>query len=511
MANLARLMARTTLVDLSSTDALEHLGLLIDVAGDEQSEEGLRHAVHLGEELLDSGIAGADAAIVHYFLGNAWCRLRDLRGFADQNTVWEWEHEEAGAAILAFRKAYTHRRSADLALLRRCQIATNLGNLYSNVGRFVEALGYYNAALSLNANFGMAIAAKANCLLFYARALYDEGHQAVFARTVADLADDALQLPLEPGVHESLERQRRIAEGRAGLPIEAFDEERQDSLGNDSEEASYREWCLDCRLYVNPLNDLVALPIAAQDVLHLPNIVVRTEVGSGFHGFFNHLKQEFAASRYFTFKALRTITHRHYADNDIGLVETWNDTVLSLANEQLKWGFRSAYSILDKIAVFIAKYFDVDLPDHRVKFRSIWHRKGKSANGLATVFDDRQNWPLRGLYWISKDFIEDDDEFHQALEPDAQEVATLRNRLEHRYVRVVHQRIVRGPDEPRLVPPDPFAYVVTLEDLNAKVLRLLRTSRAALIYLALALHQEERQRPPPPAEITHRGCFPNRR
>ncbi|WP_407152622.1 LA2681 family HEPN domain-containing protein [Bradyrhizobium sp. ORS 86] len=47
--------------------------------------------------------------------------------------------------------------------------------------------------------------------------------------------------------------------------------------------------------------------------------------------------------------------------------------------------------------------------------------------------------------------------------------------------------------------PDPWldrpAYSVQREDFSRKTLRLLRLSRAALIYLSLAMHDKERKRP----------------
>jgi len=68
----------------------------------------------------------------------------------------------------------------------------------------------------------------------------------------------------------------------------------------------------------------------------------------------------------------------------------------------------------------------------------------------------------------------------------------MQNRLEHRYLQVhescagdagiAHRR--RGKIEPQ-------RYSVLRDDLESKTLRLLRFSRAALIYLSLAVHLEE--------------------
>ncbi len=79
----------------------------------------------------------------HYFVGNAWASVRYIRQSNDEAAHWEWEQPKAREQILGFRPAFVHQGYRRLTALRRCQIATNLGNLMSNVGRVVEALGYY--------------------------------------------------------------------------------------------------------------------------------------------------------------------------------------------------------------------------------------------------------------------------------------------------------------------------------------------------------------------------------
>jgi hypothetical protein len=83
---------------------------------------------------------------------------------------------------------------------------------------------------------------------------------------------------------------------------------------------------------------------------------------------------------------------------------------------------------------------------------------------------------------------------HTSTEPDARALDEMRNRLEHRYLQV-HEtwaagvgiaRRRRNTESPR--------YSVSRGNLEDKTLRLLKLSRAALIYLSLAVHQEERLR-----------------
>lgn len=88
--------------------------------------------------------------------------------------------------------------------------------------------------------------------------------------------------------------------------------------------------------------------------------------------------------------------------------------------EKTKLAFRSAYSLLDKIAFFLNDYLKLDIPLGAVSFRSLWFVK-KDSTELKPAFTQAKNWPLRGFYWLAKDFVEDD--FQTSTEPDARDVA----------------------------------------------------------------------------------------
>ncbi|WP_437914777.1 LA2681 family HEPN domain-containing protein [Sorangium sp. So ce302] len=508
MTNIDTLIDTKSLTDLDLDDAIALLAKLIDGSEDAGRTDGLQNAIRLADDLLRNGTRLNAEPLLHYFVGNAWAGLRYLRRASDPDTEWTWEDQEAREEILALRRAFSHQRFNQLEPIRRCQIATNLGNLMSNVGRFVDALAYYDAARGVDPNFGMEHANRGVCLLHYARALYDDGHQAVFATSVVSILERALSLPLEPGLSPRLRMHHEYASRRAGKSIEDVDRNGAWLAENDPTEKAFQLWALRERLYLNPLNDLGAFSVAARDVLHLPTMSVSAEHGSGFHGFYNQLKQEFAVARWLLYEGLHPGSGRHFADKNLGLLDTWNDTVFGLATERVKLAFRVAYSLLDKVAIFLARYFKIVRPLHKINIRSLWHVNGQPEKGIIPDFENRKNWPLRGLFWLSKDLHEWDQQYHQAIEPDARDVAKLRNQLEHQYARVVAPRIIRRLDEPSAVPQDLFGFVVDKTELEAKALRLLKTARAALIYLSLAIHQEEIQKTESASGGAYRGQFP---
>lgn len=81
-------------------------------------------------------------------------------------------------------------------------------------------------------------------------------------------------------------------------------------------------------------------------------------------------------------------------------------------------------------------------------------------------------------------------------DPDARALHELRIHLEHRYVKV--HELMSGPAGRQNAAGDLFvdtlAYSISRSDLKARTLRLLKLVRAALIYLCLGMHWEERRR-----------------
>jgi hypothetical protein len=152
---------------------------------------------------------------------------------------------------------------------------------------------------------------------------------------------------------------------------------------------------------------------------------------------------------------------------------------------------------LDKIAYFVNDYLALGIPDHRVSFRSLWYEQGDRRKLLRPDLRQRENWPLRGLFWLSKDLSEDAPGFREALEPDARDIALIRNHLEHKYLKL-HDELWCGPGDADAKVlsflTDSLAKSMYRSDFAAKTLRLMKAARAALIYLSLAVRREELSR-----------------
>jgi hypothetical protein len=379
--------------------------------------------------------------------------------------------------------------------LRRCQIETNLANQLSTVGRFVDAVAVWHRALALDPNFGMALGNRGYGLVSYARSLYDTGHRDVFLLAAHKNLEAAISSKAKYAQTDHrqaraffAERMKEIEgaidvpEARQAVKLDGF------SLGTSKSEQAYRRWALDERLFLNPLNDLGPHSIAATDVLSLPTFTTGIGETPSVIGFFNQMEQEYASGRWLLYDGIYS-ENTHFSDRDVMIHNTLDYTSHALAVEKTKAAFRIGYSLLDKIAFFLNHYARLGVETDRVYFKSIWY--DRKTRAIREELASSRNWPLRGLFWLSKDLF--DPEFQDVMEPEAQALYKIRNRLEHSYFKV-HEMLVPSTGTRLDMWADKLAYSVRREDFQAKALHVFRLARAGLIYLSLGMHQEELKR-----------------
>ena len=231
----------------------------------------------------------------------------------------------------------------------------------------------------------------------------------------------------------------------------------------------------------------------------MPSMITEDFVAPVYQGFFNELKQQFISARYLFYASRELLPEhkRHYSDDGRTLVDTMDYALYGLRIEHLKNSFKTCYSIFDKVAYFLNSYLKLGIDESRVSFRRLWYDDKKTVR---KDIEALANLPLRGLYFLSKDIHDPDPEYVSTTDPQAQQVAEIRNHMEHRYFKV-HLFYHPKPSESDELCYDSLSYSVSEQDLETKTLRLIRTAREALIYLSAAVHIEERKRSRP-ADIT---------
>lgn len=497
MLDYDALMALSDLEHLSNRDALDSLAMLIDLSGHIGKPDGTRRALEWCEQLDSRDFTHVERAEFDYFWANAWADRQHARHL-DRDAAWAWEQPEQRKQIFYLRRALTNPAFSQLLKERRCQILTNLGNQLNSAGRFVEALEYWTRALALVPQFWMAQGNRGIALLTYGGALYDPGHQGLFLVSAHDDLTEALTQAVRhpqvgyPEAQSAFEH--RLREVHAYEDVEAL---RQSvgldghTLGEGSEEQSYRRWCLQHRLFLNPLNDLGPHSIAGHDVFMLPTFTLPLGEPPVLAGFFNQMKQEYASARWLYYEATQG-GEGHFSDRGVLLYNTLDYPSYALAVEKLKFAYRAAYSIFDKIAFFLNTYMQLGMKPKSVSFSRIW--RANPGAPIRPEFDTSENLPFRGLYWLSLDLF--DGEFQEVSDPEARALKEVRDHLEHKYLKVHEMLITPEPEHQEAMRPftDTLAYSISRRDFEVKTLRLIKLARAALIYLSLGMNREEQRR-----------------
>lgn len=479
---------------MSDPDALGYVGKLIDDSFDTSFERGAKRALFLLHELSKRALCDKDGALVEYFRANAWATRSHI---SKVRQSWSWESRERQEELLALSRAATHPGFANLDKVRRCQILTNRANVLDTVGRSIDAIAGWDAALQLIPGFAMARGNRGYGLRTLTGMLVDDRERAIFALHAYDglrstLADDAIYDSIDPAPALAFfaNNAADIANAVNIDAVRAMQRLDEGNEGRSKSERAYRKWCLQNWLFLCPLNDLGAHLTAATDDWMLPAITEGLDDRPDSHlprpimGVFSQMKQEYASARFTLFEGISSTTV-HFSDRGVSLTDTLDYPLYSLASERVRMAFRIAYSLLDKVAFVVDHYWKLKKTPDRISFKNVWMVEGKSR--LLPQFEARENLPLRGLFWLSKELF--DDDFKMTTASDARELHTIRNALEHTYLRVSE-----GWAEPFMITEannNGFGIAVGSDELEAKALRVMKMARSALFYLSFAISVEE--------------------
>jgi hypothetical protein len=172
----------------------------------------------------------------------------------------------------------------------------------------------------------------------------------------------------------------------------------------------------------------------------------------------------------------------------VSLIDTLDYPLYSLASERIRTAFRIAYSLLDKVAFLVNHYWALGKSPDRISFKNVWMIEKKTR--LLPQFEERDNLPLRGLFWLSKELF--DEQIKQTTAADARELHSIRNALEHANLRVsvgwAKPFMIKGTND------GSFGLAIGSDDLEAKSIRVMQMARSALFYVSFAIGAEERKK-----------------
>ena len=469
-------------------ETIDKLAYKIDDATDEGDEKLLLQLKDECEYLLRVS-EGAIRVRLLYFQANV---ISGIISAKSKNNIsqWGWNLPYHVKNLFLLRQAIVDPAFETVDPIFKCQIRTNLANGLSGLSRPVAANEQYLRTLAINPFFAKALLNLSSSIERIAESIYDDGHQNVLMAHVLSLLNSVLDKNAfwESGDRELFvprieERRDWISKNLKRIDYDPTFDLDQFSLGNTKEERTYRKWCLRERLFINPLNESHTKSVAANDVFHLPSHTYKIGEVARFPEYFNLLKQEYVSARYRLFVAIHDKAP-NFVMREVLMLDGGEDQILGHSTEELRSAYRSAYSIFDKIGIFLNSYLKIGLKPKQVQFRYIWFlKRNDPTSQLKPVFEQSHNWALRGLFFLSKDLYNDTPQ--EVAEPDAAKLDQLRNQIEHRFLSFQHfpGEIPRGD-----------RWTISIEDFQQKSIRLLRLAREALFYLSIVMCQEEQER-----------------
>jgi hypothetical protein len=398
---------------------------------------------------------------IYYTVGSGY-------GYVSERIGRSFDSKYSGLALLNFRKALAEVKAFARDSLReipsdammtayndmRSRLLTNLANELDTQGRRLEALAYYDDAISSgNVN---ALLSKACCIHKLAETVYDFSHAHYLYRESARFCREALSRIDE---FHPTQKQGIVTAPFFERFLNCF-EEKEAQYGADfpelstlkggaaqsKEESDYLVWCAKNRLFVNELNGISTSEVVNHDILELPafsariNPLLTSSEELSFHGHFDEMKTDYCYARYLAFLASSTpLFDEHFSNSTFEHVDTLDYEINNLKTNHLKSCFRISYSIFDKISFFLYHFFELDAVqnDHNADFKKIWfsdHRK----RTLKSIFENSRNDYFRALYFISHeirqggDKVPTDEDLSYWFDPDTQRMFKIRNAMEHR-------------------------------------------------------------------------------
>lgn len=467
----------------SPNEILNHFAIIFESSRGIGDLVSLKNGLNLTSSADLNRFNDEEKSRFHYFVANGWSYVLQLKHPNSYEVpVSSKEFEEQ-----VYHLRYALRFADEENNSNICQILTNLGCAFDHIGRFSEAQDYFNKALSINPNFGMALGNKGFGLYRYAREVFDGIHQFIFLQYARKHLIEACE---KEDVYEEARSSfsnlaEHIATRYSLKDLNDFKQYDDFFRGLSTEETDYRQWCIDNILFLNPLNDVLGQNVVAQDILHTPTMILRREEKPIYQSMYNQMKQEYVSARFLFYEGINT-NKPHYSDKNVVLYAAFDCPVYAISIEKVKLAFRVCYSIFDKIAYLINIYLKLGIDKNRVSFRNIWHKSGNRRNPINEEMFASQNMALFGLFWLSKDFDEGAD---SPIEPEAKEISILRNYMEHKSFKIVETKNVYWNEFPE-------TYEIERLDFYDKAFKLLKLTRSALIYLSSLIYEEESCREP---------------
>lgn len=449
-----------------------------------------------------------------------------------------WHSAQSSMPLIAYRRSLYILNSlpaevflADAEMRLKACIYTNLANYLSNQYRFLEAIPLFEQAIELSestAHLGYAVNQIA-----LSSALFDSTHQKIHYKRAYQICTEAIKSI--PKLHP--EHVKTLEDGNIIRPFYNWYKDNlllleiknppYEEKYNSNSERHYLHWCGRNKLFLNDINDISDSPEYFYDSIDLPsfsythNPLNEIEDDLIFHSSFDEIKSCFLYSRYLAYLSnksdLDTSKKNHIAFNTYSPIDSLDSSFNSIESEHLKSSFLRSYSIFDKIAYFICKFFNIqDKPDHQISFDSIF-KKNKLKQGKFEPNPEIiniNNKFIIPLFLILKEipsvkFENETIDHKRWKDKNRIELCRIRNSIEHQSIKIYEDRIYikmsekrrsvvenseNSPLKAQALKMQDYAVKISFEDFQKQNMTLLKLAREAIIYLSLAINLDQKNK-----------------
>ncbi len=454
--------------------------LLIDIGeqlwDSEVTQEGL---TFLEDNLVALGKM-IQLASLEYNIGNAKKTLYSISRLKNKQIFTP----ESISLLLEAKDHYWRALKANVPMQLSRQLCVNLANVLDSSGRLVEALFWYDQALSIDPTFCMAHHNRAIALQFLNRlsgsfsiSLIEEIRKSfTLAKTdpdlfphLADQAQKQIEL-LQLRLQELGWDDERIAEDKKQheAEYEQHDEYWKFCLANH---LALSEHGLYCKCVGVRRDDL---SIVKQSGSIVGDFVPRLEL------LLNRIKSEFCYARVLYYQSLKPETKWHTDTYQSTFTELYEGEAIGIEEEFLRNSFRLCFGILDKIAQGLNELFSFAEPEEKLYFESFWRKNGKQGTKRWELINSQNNTSLVALFSLATDLNANKGEWGFFKE--------YRNRMEHGLLVLLKDG---SENLPAYISPERIqCTAVSIGEFKKHTMQMLQFTRSAIFSFAFCVRIE---------------------
>lgn len=464
-------------------------GLLIDAGIGLKDVIVVQKGLEAGEHNLQNKRYGKYKTTTLYNLANGYLSLFQLSE-RDRGIESIPKSPSLQKAKSYFQQALSQDNHLNKQLKK--QVLVNYGNCLSTLGRSLEALYVYDEALKLDRNFSMAIANKAKTQKFFAdisgqycAAIYIEAYQAMqSAINQQDLLDTGGSAAKQGFEKELINIESHFKNKdvlKKTLKHSLYETEKLSDF-----EKFYLSLCSKEKLFLNFHIHHDQCEASITDPIFI-SLITEVDDDNTFYKYakyINQIKEDYAVARLL-------FVQSQYKREDFDNISKRTTFVYSLDYSQfnlyiglLKSSFKEAYNILDKIAVFINDYYELNFPEEDVYFTSVKNRKKSQPISIweenkiiRNEILQSKNISLYALYDIFIDF----------QSGKYREIQKIRNALTHRKLVIFD---ATSTDKNKEYSNDSIGYYTMLD----KTIDVMRLAKSAIVYLVNFVNMEENRK-----------------